>query len=73
LKHIFIGLFRLQVKYTKIISNSQTPYSIKKIEKGVYQVYFEQDLSVGEYCFMYAGSMSVNGVANPKVYDFGVQ
>ena len=48
-------------------------FKYNRLEKGIYEIYFENDLQDGEYCFMYAGSMSVNGVSNPKVYDFGVK
>lgn len=48
-------------------------FKYTRLEKGIYEIYFEEDLQPGEYCFMYAGSMSVNGVSNPKVYDFGMK
>jgi hypothetical protein len=53
--------------------SSKAPFQFKKLEKGMYVVTFDRDLAPGEYCFMYAGSMNVNGIANPKVYDFGIR
>lgn len=48
-------------------------FKYTKLENGIYEIYFEEDLESGEYCFMYAGSMSASGSANPKVYDFGIK
>jgi hypothetical protein len=48
-------------------------FKYTKLENGIYEIYFEEDLEAGEYCFMYAGSMSASGTANPKVYDFGIK
>lgn len=48
-------------------------FKFKKVEKGIYQIYFESDLENGEYGFMYAGASATNGVTSPKVYDFGVK
>ena len=48
-------------------------FKYKKIEKGIYQVYFENDLEAGEYGFMYAGASATNTGASPKVYDFGIK
>jgi len=48
-------------------------FKFKKVEKGIYQVYFEEDLESGEYGFMYAGASATNGVSSPKVYDYGVK
>ncbi|MGC4038820.1 MAG: hypothetical protein QM764_22880 [Chitinophagaceae bacterium] len=45
----------------------------RKLEKGIYEVYFEEGLEYGEYGFMYAGATAVNGGSSPKVYDFGVK
>lgn len=48
-------------------------FKFKKVEKGIYQVYFEEELASGEYGFMYAGASATNGVTSPKVYDFGIK
>jgi hypothetical protein len=53
--------------------NQKKPFKYNKLENGLYEIYFEEALEPGEYCFMYAGSMSASGSANPKVYDFGVK
>jgi hypothetical protein len=46
-------------------------YKFQKLAKGIYEVYFEEDLLPGEYGFMYAGTIS-NTSGSPKVYDFGI-
>ena len=48
-------------------------FKYKKIQPGIYEVYFENDVPPGEYCFMYAGTASGNGTVNSKVYDFGIK
>lgn len=48
-------------------------FKFRKLEKGIYEVYFENDLESGEYGFMYAGANATAGGASPKVYDFGVK
>jgi hypothetical protein len=48
-------------------------FKYTKLENGIYEIYFEENLEAGEYCFMYAGSMSASGSTNPKVYDFGIK
>lgn len=48
-------------------------FKYSKLENGIYEIYFEEKLEPGEYCFMYAGSMSASGSANPKAYDFGIK
>jgi hypothetical protein len=47
-------------------------FKFKRLEKGVYEVYFEDGFEFGEYGFMYAGANAVNGGSSPKVYDFGL-
>lgn len=46
-------------------------FKFKKLFPGIYEVYFEQDLPPGEYCFMYAAAMT-GGTSSPRVYDFGL-
>jgi hypothetical protein len=53
--------------------NQTISFKQNKLENGLYEIYFEQALEPGEYCFMYRGSMSASGTSNPKVYDFGVK
>ena len=53
--------------------NQKRSFKYNKLENGIYEVYFEEDIEPGEYCFMYAGSLAASGSANPKVYDFGVK
>ncbi|HEX5024470.1 MAG TPA: hypothetical protein VFV68_04325 [Agriterribacter sp.] len=48
-------------------------FKFKKLEKGIYELYFENGLQSGEYGFMYAGATATHGGASPKVYDFGVK
>jgi hypothetical protein len=48
-------------------------YKSRRIEKGIYEVYFEDGFEYGEYGFMYAGATAVNGGSSPKVYDFGIR
>ena len=48
-------------------------FKFKRIEKGIYELYFEKGLESGEYGFMYAGATATQGGASPKVYDFGVK
>lgn len=56
---------------TGVDDENKRNFKFKKLTAGIYEVYFDTDLAPGEYCFMYAGSVS-NGLS-PKVYDFGVQ
>ena len=51
----------------------KTAFKFKKLEKGIYELYFEKGLEPGEYGFMYAGATATNGGASPRVYDFGVK
>lgn len=53
--------------------NQKKSFKYNKLENGIYEIYFEEAVEPGEYCFMYAGSMSTSGTTNPKVYDFGVK
>ena len=48
-------------------------FKYRKIQPGIYEIYFETDVSPGEYCFMYAGAASGSGTVNSKVYDFGIK
>jgi len=48
-------------------------FKFRKLEKGIYELYFETNLEAGEYGFMYAGANAVYGGASPKVYDFGLK
>ncbi len=48
-------------------------FKSKKVDEGVYELTFVEDLEPGEYCFMYAGANSDIGMNNPKVYDFAVK
>lgn len=51
----------------------KTSFKFKRVEKGIYELYFEKELEPGEYGFMYAGATAVNGGGSPKVYDFGIK
>jgi len=51
----------------------KTAFKFKKIEKGIYELYFEKALEPGEYGFMYAGATATNGGSSPRVYDFGIK
>lgn len=51
----------------------KTAFKFKKLEKGIYELYFEKGLEPGEYGFMYAGATATNGGASPRVYDFGIK
>lgn len=51
----------------------KTSFKFKRIEKGIYEIYFEKPLEPGEYGFMYAGATATNGGSSPRVYDFGVR
>lgn len=48
-------------------------FKFKRLEKGIYEIYFETPLEPGEYGFMYAGATATNGGASPRVYDFGIK
>lgn len=48
-------------------------FKFKRLEKGVYEIYFDKPLEPGEYGFMYAGATATNGGSSPRVYDFGIQ
>lgn len=48
-------------------------FKYKKLEKGIYEVYFEEDLKPGQYGFMYAGAAATNSNISPRVYDFGIK
>jgi hypothetical protein len=47
-------------------------FVFEKIASRIYKVTCKQDLVPGEYCFLYAGSQSPNGIGQ-KVYDFGIE
>lgn len=51
----------------------KTSFKFKRLEKGVYELYFESPLPPGEYGFMYAGATATQGGNSPRVYDFGVR
>ena len=44
-----------------------------KLDEGIYEVYFNDDLEAGEYCFMYAGAVIEYRRNHAKVYDFAVK
>jgi len=48
-------------------------FKFKRLEKGVYEIYFDKSLEPGEYGFMYAGATATRGGSSPRVYDFGIQ
>lgn len=52
-------------------AGNKRSFKFKKLASGIYEVYLENVLERGEYCFMYAGSVTAN--TSPKVYDFGIQ
>ncbi|MFT3748025.1 MAG: hypothetical protein QM768_06895 [Agriterribacter sp.] len=51
----------------------KTSFKFKRLEKGIYEIYFEKPLEAGEYGFMYAGATATNGGSSPRVYDFGIK
>jgi hypothetical protein len=51
----------------------QRTFKSRRIEKGIYEVHFEEGFEFGEYGFMYAGATAINGGSSPKVYDFGIK
>lgn len=51
----------------------KTSFKFKRLEKGVYEIYFDKPLVSGEYGFMYAGATATNGGSSPRVYDFGIK
>ncbi len=51
----------------------KTSFKFKRLEKGVYELYFENPLPPGEYGFMYAGATATQGGSSPRVYDFGIK
>ncbi len=55
-----------------VSEKQRQPFRFKKIENGIYEIYFEKDLKPGEYGFMYAGTLAGSNL-NPKVYDFGIE
>lgn len=48
-------------------------FKFKRLEKGVYELYFDSPLPPGEYGFMYAGATATKGGNSPRVYDFGIR
>jgi hypothetical protein len=56
-----------------VSSKFKVNFKSKKIDEGIYELTFQEDLEAGEYCFMYAGANSDLGMNNPKVYDFAVK
>ncbi len=56
-----------------VSSKFKVDFKRRKLEEGVYEIYFEEDLPPGEYCFMYAGANVDLNNRNPKVYDFAVK
>lgn len=56
-----------------VSSKFKVDFKRKKLEEGVYEITFEEDLPPGEYCFMYAGANVDLYNRNPKVYDFAVK
>lgn len=51
----------------------KTSFKFKRLEKGIYEIYFEKPIVSGEYGFMYAGATATNGGSSPRVYDFGIK
>lgn len=50
------------------------PFDYEKLAPGVYRVTPKADLSDGEYCFLYAGSVAASGAGGgPRLFDFGVR
>lgn len=56
-----------------VSSKFKIDFKRKKLEEGIYEIWFEEDLEPGEYCFMYAGANVDLNTRNPKVYDFAVK
>jgi hypothetical protein len=58
------------VKESGIESEYLREFKFKKLEPGLYQVYFEKPLEPGQYLFVYAGMALYQG---QYVYDFSVK
>jgi hypothetical protein len=71
-REITVGSFNYYSGSAEGVDNSNRKgFKFNKVAKGIYEIYFDNPLEPGEYCFMYAGA--VHNGTNPKVYDFGIQ
>jgi hypothetical protein len=69
-REITVGSFNYYSGSAEGVDNRKG-FKVNKVAKGIYEIYFDNPLEPGEYCFMYAGA--VHNGTNPKVYDFGIQ
>ncbi|HNX54845.1 MAG TPA: hypothetical protein PKO30_04630 [Prolixibacteraceae bacterium] len=56
-----------------VADKNKTKFNFTKLAPGIYKVFFDQPIEVGEYSFMYAGNVPQGFSAINKVYDFGVE
>jgi hypothetical protein len=58
-----------------IADENKVLYRFTKISPGVYKVYFETPLTVGEYAFIFAGASAnmMGGTTSQKAFDFSVK
>jgi hypothetical protein len=57
-----------------IDDQDKVPYKFTKLSTGIYKIYFEQPVAVGEYAFIYAGGTAggMGGAPAQKAYDFSI-
>ena len=49
-------------------------FDYERLEPGIYRVTPKRDLSDGEYCFLYGGSVATSGTGGgPKLFDFAIR
>ena len=72
-REVVSGSFNIAGGSSGVDEGNRKAFKYRKIQPGIYEVYFENDITAGEYCFMYAGTASGNGSVNSKVYDFGIK
>lgn len=55
-----------------VADKNKAAFKIERISTGIYKAFFDEPLSDGEYCFMYAGSVPTGFSSMDKVFDFGI-
>jgi len=57
-----------------IDDQDKVSYKFTKLSTGIYKIYFEQPVAVGEYAFIYAGGTAggMSGAPAQKAYDFSI-
>lgn len=53
-----------------IDDKNKASFKTERIAKGIFKIYFDEPI-IGEYCFMYAGTIPTGFSSSDKVYDFG--